>query len=69
MAYRRYSRTRRSNSRYSAPRGRRRTSRRRSVRRGSAQRIVIQVMGGASSMAPISATVAKKGVRPLRRRF
>lgn len=68
MAYRRYSRSR------STGYGRRRTTRTRSRRRRSmrgraSQRIVIQVVGGPGGAVPISATVAKKGVLPLRRRF
>jgi len=69
MAYRRYSRSR--SSAYGRRRSTRTRSRRRKSMRGRAsQRIVIQVIGGgAAGAVPIAATVAKKGVRPLRRRF
>lgn len=68
MAYRRYSRSRSSG--YSRRRtSRTRSRRRRSMRGRASQRIVIQVVGGPGGAVPISATTAKKGVIPLRRRF
>jgi len=69
MAYSRRSRTR-SASRYSRrPVRRTRSRRRKSMRGGGSQRIIIQVVGGPGGAVPISATAAKKGVLPLRRRF
>lgn len=70
MAYRRYSRSRSSSRRYSAPRRRTRTRRRRSMRGGATQRIVIQVVGGAGGQVPVTGTtIGGKGARTLRRRF
>lgn len=69
MAYRRYSRTRSAGRRSYG--GRRVRSRKRRSMRGRASQTVriVVVGGGAGGMVPISSTVAKKGARPVRRRF
>lgn len=69
MAYRRYSRSRSASRRSYGRRRTARTRRRRSMRGRASQRIVIQVVGGPGGQVPISASVGKKGVRPLRRSF
>lgn len=72
MAYRRYARSSRSSYRtkrrsYS---GRRRSTGRRRRTGSRAQVVKIVVTGaGAGGHVPIASTVAKKGVRPQRRRF
>lgn len=68
MAYRRYSRSRRSTARRSTYRTR--TRRRRTTRRRStSQRIVIQVIGGPGGQVPVAVTPGKKGKRSVRARF
>lgn len=71
MAYGRYSRRRYSRSSYRVrsrrPVRRRSTRRRRSTAR--AQRIVIQVVGGAGGQVPVAVTAGKKGLRQVRARF
>lgn len=70
MAFRRYSRSRSASNRSFGRRRSTRTRRRRSMRGRSAQTVrIVVVGGGAGGMVPISSTVAKKGARPVRRRF
>ena len=65
--YRRRRTTRYSRSRsYARPR-RRTTRRRRSTARQ--QRVIIQVVGGASGVAPSPISIGMKSARPVRRRF
>lgn len=66
--YRRRRTTRYSRSR-SYARPRRTYSRRRRTTRSRQQRIVIQVVGGASGVATSPISIGMKAARPVRRRF